>query len=560
MDSSEKKLAHYLLIAATFVFALYVIIRFAFLMIPGEAEGYEQPLGNTQVRRGTIYDRTGAVLAVEVPYYSCALMIEETDDVQSLLRTLSTIIGTPLEQLQAAVEGKNRYALLKRRLSQTEKEIIERGIEDRTLSGLVIEKRHGRVYPHTYHASSVIGFTNIDNEGMAGVEYQFDRLLSPLPDPQRRPTAGSDIYLTIDHRIQFSADEHLAAMAQEHMVDSAVMIVADAHTGELLAHSSYPWFDLNAYNVSTPDQQRNRIISDMYEPGSVFKIFSLASVLRAGQADTEQLFLCDGSYTFTMPNGNSTTINCLTPHGEVGPEEMLKYSCNGAISYYALETADDAFHQGLADLGFGKPTGIQLPGESSGVLRPPELWSGRSKPTISFGQEIAVTPIQIIQAATALANGGQMLKPRIIAATADPYTGEKVYTDTQLIGEVLPEEIADDVLRMTHAASLPGGTATRVRREGIETGAKTGTSQVLDLETNSYSSDHVIASTIAFFPLDNPRYIVYVSADNPKSTSRYGSSVAAPVIKNLTDDLISMGLLTSDDSRVLYLSGENDTL
>jgi cell division protein FtsI (penicillin-binding protein 3) len=194
------------------------------------------------------------------------------------------------------------------------------------------------------------------------------------------------------------------------------------------------------------------------------------------------------------------------------------------------------------------------------VLRPPELWSGRSKPTISFGQEIAVTPIQIIQAATALANGGQMLKPRIIAATADPYTGEKVYTDTQLIGEVLPEEIADDVLRMTHAASLPGGTATRVRREGIETGAKTGTSQVLDLETNSYSSDHVIASTIAFFPLDNPRYIVYVSADNPKSTSRYGSSVAAPVIKNLTDDLISMGLLTSDDSRVLYLSGENDTL
>lgn len=559
MDSSEKKLVHYLLIAATFVFALYIVIRFAFLMIPGETDGYELPVGDTQVRRGTIYDRTGAVLAVEVPYYSCALMLEEADDVQTLLRTLSTILDTPLEQMQSAVEGKTRYALLKRRLSETEKEIIEQGIENRTLTGLVIEKRYGRVYPQAYHASSVIGFTNIDNEGMSGIEYQFDRLLSPLPDPQRRTTAGSDIYLTLDHRIQFSADEHLFAMAEEHIIDSAVMVVADAHTGELLAYSSYPWFDLNAYNKSTADQQRDRIVSDMYEPGSVFKIFSLASVLKADQADTEQLFLCDGSYTFTMPNGNSTTINCLTAHGEVGPEQMLKYSCNGAISYYALETADDAFYQGLIELGFGKPTGIQLPGESSGVLRSPELWSGRSKPTISFGQEIAVTPIQVIQAATALTNGGEMLKPRIIAAIADPYTGDKEYTQTHVLGEVLPDEIADDVLRMTHAATLPGGTATRVRREGIDTGAKTGTSQVLDLETNRYSSDHVIASTIAFFPLENPRYIVYVSADNPKSPSRYGSSVAAPVIRELTDDLISMGLLSSDESRVLHLSGENDT-
>jgi cell division protein FtsI (penicillin-binding protein 3) len=560
MDSSEKKFIYYLLIVATFLFAVYVIVRFALIMLPVQAEGYRQPLESTDVRRGTIYDRTGTILAAEAPYYSCAVLLKETDNLSALIMDLSILLDESYDELMAMTEGKSQYALIKRRLSDAQRNILSEQISNGELEAVVIEKRYGRLYPQQYHAASLIGFTNIDNEGLSGVEYQFDRLLSPLPDPNHKQTAGGDIYLTIDHRIQFSADAHLESMVEKHQPDSAVMVVADAKTGEILSYSSYPWFDLNNYNLSTADQRRNRIVSEMYEPGSVFKVFSLSSVLEAGEADTDQLFLCDGSYTFTMPNGRSATINCLTPHGEVGPEEMLKYSCNGAISYYALGTSDQAFYQGLSDLGFGNATGIELPAESSGVLRSPELWSGRSKPTISFGQEIAVTPIQIIQAATALTNDGQMLQPRIIAAFGDPETGELSPTSIIIKKESLSSEVANAVLEMTQSGTESGGTATRVHRDAVETGAKTGTSQVLDLETNRYSTDHVIASTVAFFPIEDPEYIVYVAADNPKGPSRYGSTVAAPVVKELTDDLVSMGLLRTGKSRILSISGESDLI
>ncbi|MGM0431954.1 MAG: peptidoglycan D,D-transpeptidase FtsI family protein [Spirochaetota bacterium] len=551
MDSSGKKVVYYLLITITALYILYVLIHFAVLMFPRQTEGYQQPLESSRVQRGSLYDRNGVLLAAEVPYYSCALMLQETDSVDEVLTDLSQLIDVPYEELKEQTEGKTSYAMLKRRLTEAERTIISQHIDRGQLPGITLEKRYGRVYPYDNHASQVIGFTNIDNIGMTGIEYQFDRLLSPLPDPAQAKTIGSDLFLTLDHRIQYTVDAQMEKLVEEHRPDSAVTIVADANTGEILANSSYPWFDLNDYNLSTAGEQQNRSVSSRYEPGSVFKIFSLAAVLEADEAPTDELFLCDGSYTFMMKNGKSTTVNCLSAHGEVGPEEMLKYSCNGAIAYYALETSTDNFYQQLQEFGFNRKTGIQLPAEVNGSLKDPSLWSGRSKPTIAFGQEIAVTAVQLVQAATALTNEGTMLQPRILHAVRSQGEEELTYHTGEVYQDVLSAEVAREVVEMMKAAVEPGGTASRAHRDHLEISAKTGTAQILDLDTNSYSDERVLASTLAIVPTDEPRYIIYTAADNPQSEVRYGSAVAAPLIKQVIDDLVSMGLLTTSHSTVI---------
>ncbi len=556
MDSRGKKLFYYLLVSLTVIVTGVMIVHYAVIMFPSDTREYHEPLVSSRVQRGTIYDRNGTILAYETPYYSCAVLIREIDSISETADDLSLLLSMDRQDIFDKLDASTTYALVKKRLDDAEYKQLRSAIDSGDLPGVTLEKRYGRVYPQLQHGAHVIGFTNIDNVGLAGVEYTFDRLLSPLPDPSKDITYGDDIYVTLDHRIQYSADVHCRELAEEHDPDSATVLVMDAKTGELLAWTSYPWFDLNAYNTATAEQRLNRPINSMYEPGSVFKVFSLASILAVGEANTNEIFLCDGSYTFTMPNGKSATINCLAEHGEVGPREMLKYSCNGAVASWSLQTDDDLFYEYLNALGFNAKTGIQLPGEASGMIQPVSNWSGRSKPTIAFGQELGTTALQIAAAATALTNAGELLKPRIIHAVFHQEDGTFEYPGREVVREALPPEVAANVLDMMQAGTEPGGTAVFAKRDGVAVSAKTGTAQLLDIETHTYSPDHVLASTLAILPADDPKYIIYVSADNPKGGQYYGSRVAAPTIEKITSDLVSMGLLTSDESEILYLSDD----
>lgn len=553
MDSSGKDLFYYMLIVLSLVVAIIITARFAFIMGSGPESVPHQPLVSSRVQRGTIYDRNGVILAYERSYHSLAVHLREVSSPEGLAEDLSELTDLSVEAILSRIEGKSTYALLKKELTDTEYDVLSSALEQGLLDGIVIEKRYGRLYPQGEHAAHLIGFTNIDNVGLEGVEYTYDRLLSPLPLPGEDITYGKDLYLSIDSRIQYSSDLHLKELVSEHLPDSAMILVMDGSNGDLLAYSSWPAYDLNEYSSSTDQMRLNRPVAMMYEPGSVFKVFSLASILDIGQANTDKIFLCDGSYTFTMDNGQSTTIGCLSPHGEVGPREVLKYSCNGAISSYALQTDSDQFYQALLRFGFDAPTGIALPGEISGLLQQPGLWSGRSKPTIAFGQEIGTTAIQLTTAATVFTNSGRLLEPRIISKIHDPATGEDEQFSAREVRQVISSETAASVLGMMVSGTEAGGTATRAAREGVEVSAKTGTAQILDIESNSYSPDHVLASTIAIFPAGNPRYIVYVAADNPKGGKFYGSSVAAPAISRIISDLVAMGELESDESEVLYL-------
>ncbi len=556
MDSSGKKLFYYLIVSLAVLAVLIMIIRYTMIMFPTKSQEYHEPLVSSRVQRGTIFDRNGTILAYETPYYSCAVLLREIDSIEKTADDLALLTDMSKEEILHKLEDRSTYALIKKRLSDSEYQMLNDAISNRTLPGVTLEKRYGRIYPQQYHGAHVIGFTNIDNVGLSGIEYTFDRLLSPLPDPALDTTYGDDIYVTLDHRIQYAADQRCLEMIEEHKPDSAIILIMDAKTGELLSYTSYPWFDLNNYNTAEVEEKINRPINSMYEPGSVFKIYSLAAILAIGEARTDELFLCDGSYTFTMDNGKSATINCLSTHGEVGPREMLKLSCNGAVASWALQTNDTQFYQYLHSFGFNEKTGIQMPGESGGMLQASENWSGRSKPTIAFGQEIGTTALQITTAATVFSNQGNLLKPKIVHAIYHQDSETFSYSEPEIVRNVLSENIAYDVLQMMKSGTEPGGTAIFAKREGIEVSAKTGTAQILDIETNSYSADHVLASTIAILPADDPEYIIYVSADNPKGGFYYGSRVAAPTIEKISSDLVSMGLLKTDMSEIIYISND----
>lgn len=556
MDTSGKKFIYYLLITLTLLFLVILFIRFSTLMLPFGDTEIHQRLETSRVQRGTIYDRNGTILAYEIPYYSCAVMLMEIDSRTETAEHLSKILSMTKEEILQSFEKKTTYALVKQRLTDAEHGTLQKAIATGEITGITIEKRYGRVYPLKEHASQIIGFTNIDNVGLDGIEYMFDRDLSPLPDPNEDISFGKDLYLTIDHRIQYAADIQSARIMEEYSPDSVMILILDAYDADILASSSLPSYDPGSFQDSTESQRRNRPVSMMYEPGSVFKVFSLASILAIGDAKTDELFLCDGSYTFMMDNGRTSTINCLSPHGEVGPEEMLTYSCNGAISYYALQTDDQQFYSYLRRFGFSEPTGITLPGESTGMLQSPENWSGRSKPTISFGQEIGVTALQLAAAATVFTNEGKLLAPHIIHGIYDPDTQEMKETEREVVRDVLPAETAREVLKMMVSATEPGGTALHAGREGLEVSAKTGTAQILDIDTNSYSDDHVLASTLAVFPSDDPQYIVYIAADNPQGRITYGSAVAAPAVSRIIDQLVAMGLLETDQTQYRILGSD----
>ncbi len=561
MGTSGKKPIVPLFILLTMILLLILVWRLGQLTISRDMKsspltGYTAPQIASRVERGTIYDRNGTILALEIPYYTCAVMLKSVESLEKTAENLSPILFMTKSEILQKMEGKTTYAMIKQRVSRDERESLQAKISGGLLPGVIIEKRYGRFYPQEYHASQLIGFTGIDNVGLEGLEYYFNDILSPLPQPNETVTTGNDIYLTIDMRIQFFTDRQVEKIAEEHDPDSISALVMNSDTGEILAWTSYPWYDINRYSLTAPEERLNRPAVSMYEPGSVFKIYSLAAILDLEEAQTDENFICDGSYTFTMPNGKQSVISCVAAHGEVGPREILKYSCNGAIAHYALQTDADNFYRKLLDFGFSSSFSLPVPGETAGFLAAPENWSGRTLPTIAFGQEIGVSALQMAAAATPFDNGGMLLKPSVISRIAAPDGKILESFRRKEIRQVISADTAKAVLEMMTAATEQGGTAVQAQAEDVATAAKTGTAQILDPGTRTYSANHVLASCIALLPAADPEYIIYIAVDNPKSGQLYGSTVAAPAVGQIAEDLVSAGLAASSRTNFLVIPGE----
>ena len=331
-----------------------------------------------------------------------------------------------------------------------------------------------------------------------------------------------------------------------------MLLVMEAMTGDFLAYAAAPDFNPNSYRDFPAPDRTNRPATAAYEPGSVFKIFSISSFLELDGIGSHSEFLCRGFYENPdIPD----PISCLGTHGLVTPTEIIKFSCNAGAAY-ASETVDSrAFYDLIRRFGFGTATNLPLPGESNGLLESPTQWSARTKPTLAFGQEISTSAVQIITGATVFANDGVLLEPHVVKKVVSP-DGKIVETfGRKPVAEVLSPSNARAMLAMMETTTAADGTARRAAVEGIRMSAKTGTAQVFDPATGTYSSDNFVASCLAIFPSDNPEIIVYVVIQNPGAGEYLGGRIAAPIVKAMSEEVVQYLGMPREGQTVLSHSG-----
>jgi len=546
MDSTKKN--RFFSLTLKIITALFIIIiaRLFFLMIVSsdKSKEYNDPNVASAVVRGNILDTNDKILAIEVPYYSCSLRVDKISNLEEIAQLISPYLDMEESEI---VEIANRYqlqALIKDRIDDDKVEPLQNKIKELNLQNIVkVEKKEGRDYPYTFHAAQSIGFVGSDNEGLEGIEYTMNDYLSPSPQLNEEITYGDDVKLTLDMDIQYLVDLEVQNINRDFDPESIVGIVLDAKTGDILAMTSYPWYDLNSFKESSADEKQNKVISMLYEPGSVFKIFSLALLLDLDQADFETPFICDGTFSFNE-DGKEITIKCTHEHGTVTPQLMLKYSCNGAISSWALQSDSDDYYEKLNQLGFNSKIDLPLNGVARSRIADPSTWSVRSKPTISFGQEMSTTAINLVSAATALANDGIILKPHIVKSIVDSDSNVVKEREIERSDPIFDVATADEVLEGMELATQEGGTATKTAIEGLRVGSKTGTAQLYNSETKSYEDGGVLASTLSIVPLEDPKYIIYFAAKAPTKGSIWGSNIAGPAVHGILEGLVSQNKLT----------------
>lgn len=534
------------------VAVLLIVWRYVSLMLLSPHEERRQTQ-SIVVERGPILDRTGRVLAIQTKLFAVTAWIPAIEDVQQTAEELAETLELDYGDVLETLRERSGFAYIKRKVSQRESKAVSDLISSGRITGVSLVEDPARSYPEQTLAAHVLGIVNIDNEGLEGVELMMDDVLRPAEAVGTQTSSyGNQVFLTIDVNVQYIAETLAAETMREHRADSVMVLVMDARTGGFLGYASQPTFNPNAY-LDYPESNRiNRPAVVAYEPGSVFKVFSISAFLELGGIGGHSEFVCNGYYEHPdIPE----RIKCLGVHGRVSATEIIKFSCNAGAAYASERVGQESFHALLRHFGFGETTGLPVPGESSGLLKDPSNWSSRTKPTLAFGQEISTSAVQIVTAATALANGGILLEPHLVKRIVSP-EGDVIKnfgrTPRQ---EVLSAETAEAMLAMMVGATQTGGTAWRAAVDGVQVAAKTGTAQIFNTSTGQYSDDEFIASCLAVVPADNPQLIVYVVIDNPKAGEFYGGRIAAPVISTLVDQTVSyLGIPRASD-RVLEHDG-----
>ncbi len=541
--------------------AAALIVKLVQLMVVVPAREGEQTLVLPDVERGAILDRQGRILAITTKEQTVSAWVPSITSPAESAELLSRALGMDAAEIKDNWRKHPGYALVKRKAAPAEADAVRALKAEGKLAGIRLEDEYGRAYPEGRLASHVVGYVGVDNVAWDGIEYTLNDDLAPQPVGTEHETVfGNQVFLTIDVNAQYIVEKAARQAMEATRADSLMILAMDARSGEILAYSSLPDFDPNEFQKESPQVDRNSLVNRpvalAYEPGSVFKIFTISSLLELGAITPESHFFCPGYYEKKLRDGSVIRISCIREHGDVTPQKILQYSCNAGAAY-ASETANpESFSQMLVRYGFGKPTGIPLLGETAGLLRKPSTWSARSKPTIAIGQEVSVSAVQVLAAATALANGGVLLKPAIVKkiVSADGRTIKEFGREP--LWEVISPNTAREVLQMMETATSAEGTARRAAIPGLRISAKTGTAQVLNTATGKYSESDFIASMIGIFPTDDPRLILYVVIQNPKGESYLGSTIAAPVFRQAAVGLADYLGIPREGSNVASHPGE----
>ena len=529
---------------------LALIFRYATFMTSLEFPPEGPPLRLPEVERGPILDRNGRVLALTIERDSVTAWVPAVSAPEDSAELLGEILDTAAEEVLERLSA-GGFVFIRRHITPEQSARIRAAQDSGELQGIDLQPEQTRSYPEGALAAHLLGFVGVDNIGLEGIENTFNYVLAPdTITADGTGVFGNKVFLTIDVNVQHAMERIAAATREEHDADAVFIIVADAASGEILSYAAQPGFDPNDYTAFPSERWRNAIATDSYEPGSVFKIFTMGALLQTGAITTSMTFPSPGYYRRTLPNGVIIRIRDLGVYGDLVPEQILRYSSNAGTAHASDRIDAHSFYRMLRGFGFGEPTGAPFLGESPGLLRPVAEWSGRSKPTMAIGQEISVTPLQIVQAATTLTNGGVLLRPQLVRKiVAADGTVVKSFAREPL-RNVLAPEIAAEILGMMETVAEEG-TGRLARLEGYRIAVKTGTAQVFDRVAGVYSDENLIASILGVLPADAPRFIAYVVIQHPKGEQRYGGVIAAPVLREVTAFLATYYRLPRNDEEPL---------
>jgi cell division protein FtsI (penicillin-binding protein 3) len=514
--------------------ALILLIHYAALMLPSGAPP-KPAQSRALAERGPILDVNGRFLAMQTRLANISVWRPEIDDLEALARDLAPILEMPADDIRERITGApSDFVYIKKQVSESIMRLVSAALAGGKNRGVSVEPVVGRVYPEKNLASQIIGFVGDENDGLEGIEFAFDDQLSGINSGGK----GGAVVLTIDANVQHILEGIAARTLIETQAEAIMLLAMDPRSGNILGSASLPGFDPNNIRTSTETERMNRPAIWAYEPGSVFKVFSLAAMMDSGLVSPDTRFTCTGRYERVTNLGERIQIKCLGVHGRVGPREIIIHSCNAGAAYASDLLGNGAFYELLRDFGFGLRTGAGIPGETAGFLRQAERWSDRSKSTIAMGQEISVSAMQMIQAASAVANNGVLVPPRIVSRlisadgkTSTPWQGGPSR-------RVLKSETARAMRSYMVDVTSSIGTGWRAAVEDLSLAVKTGTAEIIDPETKAYSDTDFIASCIALLPAESPSLILYLAIIKPKGEI-LGGRIAAPAIRETAESLIN---------------------
>ncbi|MFZ4854863.1 MAG: penicillin-binding protein [Desulfuromonadaceae bacterium] len=495
--------------------------------------------------RGSILDRNGTTLAESIHMDSCYAEPRRIKDVTGTAAVLSPILGIPKGELVTKLSVNKSFIWVERWLAP---EVALR-VKNMKLPGIGFAPESKRFYPNMEIAAHVVGFTGRDPNGLEGIERKYDstilgntgymiterdalgRNIAIMDTVIKDSSPGKSVILTLDKTIQFIAEKELAKAVTDSKAKGGMVLVMESDTGKVLAMANYPTFNPNAYSRYSLAELRNHVVADSFEPGSTFKVFTIAAALDSNTVKESDIYNCEnGSYRIA-----GRTIHDDHPHSRLTVSEIIKYSSNIGSAKIGFKMGEGKLSSYLRNFGFGARTGIDLPGEAVGNLKKHSYVIDLA--TTSFGQGVSLSAIQLTTALSAIANGGNMMKPYLVEQILDDNGAVVQKFEPQIVRRVISPETALKVTKMMETVTGEGGTGTKAALDGYRVAGKTGTAQKVDPVTHTYSSKR-IGSFVGFVPADKPKLTIAVIIDEPQGI-KYGGIVAAPAFREIAQNSLA---------------------
>ena len=560
MTNQAKKWLKFRVVTILIFFAVLFIAlvsrAFQLQILSGEAlkakaEKQHTRILKFQTERGHIFDRNGKVLAASLMVDSVYADPSRIKNRGKVSAKLSSILGINKKKINNNILKYKRFCWIARKISPEQ----SRRIKALNMDGVYLIKEPKRFYTNKGSAGHLLGFVGMDSDGLGGLELKYNRYLKRAlkkvswgkdarghsfymgsSSSNKEEDSGCNLILTIDSRIQHIVELQLREATEKAGAKGGIAIVMDPRTGEILAMANEPGFNPTVFTQYSDEMRKNKAVTDCFDPGSIFKPFVAAAALEEGVVEEEGEFNCEnGAYLV----GNKIIHDAQGEKYEsLTIREILKYSSNIGSVKVAERLGKERFYQYMRKFGFGSRTGINLPGEASGILRQPQNWTDVDFATMAFGQGVSVTAIQMITAMSAIANQGVLMKPYVVRGLVDKKGRVIEEFSPTVVEKVISPLTAQRVTSfLTDVVGDEDGTGKNARIVNVSVAGKTGTSQKFDFNAGRYSADKVRASFIGFFPAENPQMTILVVLDEPE-TKRWGGQTAAPVFRNISEQIL----------------------